>query len=60
MWSKYMIEAREYDKRVADAWKDDSTGVLVFVSPDLSFSTFTTNNKLEDWSLLRNRRGLHH
>jgi hypothetical protein len=55
-----MTEAREYDKRVADAWKDDSTGVLVFVSPDLSVPAFTTNDKLEDRSLLRNRRGLHH
>ncbi|KAH9962314.1 hypothetical protein BGW80DRAFT_1132254, partial [Lactifluus volemus] len=30
MWSKYMLEAREYDKRVTDAWKEDASGVLVF------------------------------
>jgi Family of unknown function (DUF6535) len=33
MWSKYMPVAEEYDKRVSEEWKEDSSGVLTFVSP---------------------------
>jgi Family of unknown function (DUF6535) len=40
MWSKYMIEAQEYAERVSKPWKEDSDGVLVFVSPDLSVPAF--------------------
>jgi Family of unknown function (DUF6535) len=47
MWSKYMIEVKEYDKRVTDGWKDDSNGVLVFVSPDLSVLAFITMTNLK-------------
>ena len=32
MWSKYMHVAEEYDKRVSEEWKEDSSGVLTFVS----------------------------
>lgn len=35
MWTTYMEEYKEYDERVADAWKQDAKGLLVFVSPDL-------------------------
>jgi len=35
MWTEYMKEAREYDNRDAEAWKDDSDGILVFVRPTL-------------------------
>jgi hypothetical protein len=31
-WSTYMEVAREYDKRMATTWKEDSMGLLVFVS----------------------------
>jgi hypothetical protein len=34
MWSAYMGEAKEYDKRTSDAWKEDAKGVLAFVSPN--------------------------
>ncbi|KAH9962315.1 hypothetical protein BGW80DRAFT_1180895, partial [Lactifluus volemus] len=30
MWSKYMPVAEEYDKRVSEEWKEDSSGVLTF------------------------------
>jgi hypothetical protein len=33
MWNMYLDEVREDDKRIADAWKEGSTGILVFVSP---------------------------
>ena len=36
MWSSYMKEAEEYDKRVIDVWRKDTTDVLNFVSPDTS------------------------
>ena len=35
MWDIYLDEVKEDDKRISDAWKDDSNGILVFVSPDL-------------------------
>ena len=35
LWDIYLDEVREDDKRISDAWKDDSNGILVFVSPDL-------------------------
>lgn len=35
MWTEYMKEAEKCDNRDADAWKDDSGGILVFVRPTL-------------------------
>ena len=32
MWSTYMKEAIEYDKFMADGWREDAKGFLVFVS----------------------------
>ena len=32
MWSKYMKNVDDYDKRLTDGWKGDAKGVLVFVS----------------------------
>ncbi len=40
MWTEYMNEAEKYDNRAAEAWKDDSTGILVFVRPNLLFPLF--------------------
>jgi hypothetical protein len=31
MWSGYMKEAGEYDKRMVEDWKEDAMGLLVFV-----------------------------
>jgi hypothetical protein len=32
MWVKYMETVKDYDERIANAWKEDVTGLLVFVS----------------------------
>ena len=37
MWTEYMNEAGKYDSRVAESWKADSDGLLVFVRPSLLF-----------------------
>ena len=31
----YLDEVRDDDQRISDAWKEDSNGILVFVSPNL-------------------------
>jgi len=38
----YLDEIKEDDKRMADAWKQDAKGVLVFVSPKLLISVFVS------------------
>ena len=35
MWSTYMEQVKEYDKRMTDSWKEDATGILAFVSRSL-------------------------
>src|SRR6267142_3473849 len=40
MWTEYMNEARKYDDRVAESWKANSDGLLVFVRPSLLFPLF--------------------
>src|SRR5579863_3026916 len=40
MWTEYMKEAEKFDSRSAEAWKEDSDGILVFVRPDLLFQLF--------------------
>jgi len=42
MWTEYMKEAEKYDNRDAEAWKDDSEGILVFVRPTLPVPLFIT------------------
>ena len=32
MWTEYLKNVDDYDKRLTDGWKDDANGVLVFVS----------------------------
>ena len=53
MWDIYLDEVKEDDKRISDAWKADSNGILVFVSPDL-LTLFVLYNKLQDGSFFRN------
>ena len=40
IWDMYLDEVKEDDKRISDAWKEDSNGILVFVSPDLLVTPF--------------------
>jgi Family of unknown function (DUF6535) len=35
LWNMYLDEVRDDDQRISDAWKEDSNGILVFVSPNL-------------------------
>jgi hypothetical protein len=35
MWNMYLDEVKEDDKRIADAWKEGSNGILTFVSPKI-------------------------
>ena len=37
MWTKYMDVFKDYDKRISDAWTEDATGLLVFVSVILRY-----------------------
>jgi hypothetical protein len=39
MWSEYMKESGEYDKRVTDVWRKDASDILIFVSPKYNGST---------------------
>jgi hypothetical protein len=34
MWSAYMNESGEYDKRVTDVWRKDTSDIISFVSPN--------------------------
>jgi hypothetical protein len=36
MWAMYMTEVKEHDERIAGAWKEDATALVVFVGPNLS------------------------
>ena len=55
IWEMYLDEVKEDDKRISDAWKEDSTNMLTFVSPNLLISPFIFNDELQDRSFRRNR-----
>lgn len=38
MWKMYLDEVKENDERITDTWKEDATGILVFVSLNLLIS----------------------
>ena len=61
MWSEYLKNVDDYDKRLTDGWKDDVNGVLVFVSLHLLVPVSITVTIWEpDRSFLRHYRILHH
>jgi hypothetical protein len=39
----YLDEVKEDDKRISDAWKEDSNGILVFVSPNSLIPPFISD-----------------
>jgi hypothetical protein len=45
MWSEYLKDVDDYDKRLADGWKHDANGVLVFVSPHLLVPVSITDSQ---------------
>ena len=60
MWTVFMKDAEMYDNRDAEGWKGDSDGILVFVRPTSTGPAVHHNDKLEDWSFLRNRWRIYH
>jgi hypothetical protein len=62
MWNMYLDEVKEEDNRITDAWKEDASSILVFVSLNLLMSSprVRLNDKLQDRSLLRNCWCIHH
>jgi hypothetical protein len=62
MWSEYLENVDDYDKRLTEGWKDDANGVLVFVSSIrlLVRAPITVTIWEPDRSFLRNCRILHH
>jgi uncharacterized protein DUF6535 len=40
IWNMYLVEVKENDKQITDAWKEDADGILVFVSLHLLVSLF--------------------
>ena len=60
MWTEYMKDAEMYDKRDAEDWTGDLNGFLAFVRPTSTGPAVHPNDKLEDWSFLRNRWRIYH
>ena len=54
MWLTYLDLVKDEDKRVSDAWKEDSTGILVFVSPTNLLTLFVSMTNSKDRSFFRN------
>jgi hypothetical protein len=46
IWDMYLDEVKEDDKRISDAWKEDSNGILVFVSPNILIIPFRFDDGL--------------
>ena len=59
----YLERAEEEDKKMAESWKGDAEGILVFVGAHLLFCALLVDSRATDWSLLRRCRdtgfGLH-
>jgi hypothetical protein len=49
----YLEMATEEDKKMAENWKDDADGILIFVRYLLSLSFIYTNSLATDRSILR-------
>ena len=60
VWSVYLTEAEKEDTKEIESWKGDTGGILVFVSLTPSCVHSLTETHLEDWSVLRHSRHLHH
>ncbi|KAF8493452.1 hypothetical protein F5888DRAFT_827731 [Russula emetica] len=49
MWTEYLKNVDDYDKRLTDGWKDDANGVLVFTG---LFSAIVASFIIESYKLL--------
>ena len=57
----YLDEVKDEDQRISDAWKEDSNGILVFVSSNLLILfELVSMTSSKDWSFLRNCWRLYH
>ena len=59
----YLERAEEEDKKMAESWKGDAEGILVFVSAHFLFCAYLVDSVVADRSFLRRCRvtaiGLH-
>jgi hypothetical protein len=60
MWNMFLDEVKEEDSRITDAWKEDASSILVFVSLINNLLIVSINDKVQDGSFLRNCRRVHH
>jgi hypothetical protein len=56
----YVKMAEEEDNKMAGRWQKDADGILIFVSPHISFHALSalTNVNIVDWFILCCRRGI--
>ena len=52
----YLDRAEEEDKKMAESWKGDADGILVFVSAHLLSCPLLVDSRVTDWSFLRRCR----
>jgi hypothetical protein len=60
MWNMFLDEVKEEDNRFTDAWKDDASSIVTFVSHNLLGPCVHLSDKLQDRSFLRNCWRIHH
>ena len=60
MWDMFLDEVKEEDSRFTDAWKDDASSILTFVSHNLLSPSVHLCDKPQDGSSLRNCWRIHH
>ena len=47
----YLDEVKDEDQRISDAWKEDSNGILVFVSPNILIPFVSLNDNFQKTGL---------
>jgi hypothetical protein len=60
MWNMFLDEVKEEDSRFTDAWKEDASSIITFVSHNLLGPCVHLGDKLKDRSSLRNCWRIHH
>jgi hypothetical protein len=60
MWNMFLDEVKECDSRYTDAWKEDASSIITFVSHNLLGPCVHFGDKLQDRSSLRNCWRIHH
>ena len=62
LWSLYLTEADKYDKGLADTWKEDTNGILIFVRRPFIHREhlFIPLGRTSDWLVFRNSGRVHY